>query len=607
VKPIPIKLVLSFALVLLSGITAFSQIQINGSYYNVSRPSGGPVVKGDVLELHSVIAVPSGTTISNLSYTDVIPTNTTYVAGTLRVATNENTVPGTVSNTGAYSDAADGDRGQVIGTAITVYMGTGATSSAGGSVVGGSTTPVFSNVATIMMVTYQVTVTGNTNLTINTGGTFHYTQGATAKNTNVTSASLFIYKPYTCMNLGSTNSVTDESAGTFGSGVAQNRSTSSSNVTGYTFVNLNSSGPGDGKYSIANNTSSTDYSGASPATSDKVWSVWDIVGDHSGTNNSTGNPATGSGSGGYLLVVNGTYAPSTIFHTVVSGLTLNTTYTMSFWVRNLCPSCGNDPATGSSSGTPGVKPNIAINLNNHNFYSSGDIAYSGNWVQKAFTFNSETSSTATFDVINNAPGGGGNDFVMDDLAVNQCLVILPVGLSSFTGRLTSEGVTLNWQTEAAATTAYFDIERSSDGTRFYSIGQVAASTDTSRYTYTDQLLTPDAPAFFYRLRILDHDGGTGYSSIVRINTGNTAGNLMIRLAPNPTRGGSTLNVWSDEPGTAQISLWTSTGALVYSRQAALSGGANAVDIRLPSHLPTGIYIVKTIMGSQSAVTRLAVE
>jgi len=602
------KLVISFTLILLTGIHAFSQIQINGSYYNVSRPSGGPVVKGDILELHSVIAVPSGTTISNLSYTDVIPANSSYVAGTLRVATNENAVLGTVSNTGAYTDAADADKGQVVGTAITVYMGTGATNSAGGSVVGGSTTPVFANVATIMMVTYQVNVTGNTNYTIVTGGTFHYTQGATAKNTNLTGASLFIYTPYSCLNLGSTNSVTDETGGTFGSGTVQNRSTSSSNVTGYGFVNLNASGPGDGKYSIANNTSATDYSGASPATSDKVWSVWDIVGDHSGTNNSTGNAATpGGSSGGYVLVVNGTYTPSTIFHTVVSGLTTNTIYTMSFWVRNLCPTCGNDPATGSSSGTPGVKPNIAINVNLHNFYSSGDIAYSGAWVKKSFTFNSETATSATFDVINNAPGGGGNDFVIDDLAVNQCLVVLPVGLASFTGRLTAEGITLNWQTEAAATTAYFDIERSLDGTHFYSIGQVAASTDTSIYTYTDQLLTPDAPAFFYRLRILDRDGGTGFSSIVRINTGNTTGNLMVRLAPNPTRNSSTLNVWSDEAGTAQISLWTSTGALVYSRQAALSGGANAVDIRLPDHLPTGIYIVKTIMGSQSATTRLVVE
>ena len=602
------KLVISFTVAILSGIGAFSQIQINRSYYNVTRPSGGPVVTNDILELRAVISVPSGTTISSLYYTDNIPLNTTYVAGTLRVATNENAVVGSIPSTGAYSDGADADQGQISGTAITVYMGTGATSSAGGTVVGGSTPPVFYNVATIMMVTYQVKVTGATNLTINTAGVFNYIQGGTPKTTSVPSLNMFIYKPFTCTGVGAANYVTDESGGSFSSGTTQNRSSSSTNVTGYGFANLNANNPADGKYSLVNNTSGTDYSGSSPATSDKVFSVWDIIGDHSGTSNGAGNaPAAGGSTGGYLIAVNGTYTPSTIFHTVVNGLTLNTNYTFSFWVRNLCPTCGNDPAAGTANNTPGVKPNISMNLNSHNFYSSGDIAYSGAWVQKAFTFFSATSATATFDILNNAPGGGGNDFAIDDLAVNQCLTLLPVGLTSFTGRLTSEGVTLNWQTETAATTQSFDVERSTDGSRFYSIGQVPASPDTSRYAFTDRLLTTDAGAFFYRLHVLDRDGGTGYSSIVRINTGNTTGTMTARVAPNPTHGNSTLYVWSDEPGTAQVSLWTTTGALVYSRETGLTGGANAVNIRLPDHLPTGIYVVKTVMGAQSAVTRLVVE
>ncbi|HXB06742.1 MAG TPA: T9SS type A sorting domain-containing protein, partial [Puia sp.] len=164
-----------------------------------------------------------------------------------------------------------------------------------------------------------------------------------------------------------------------------------------------------------------------------------------------------------------------------------------------------------------------------------------------------------------------------------------------------------WQTEAAATTQYFDVERSVDGTHFYSIGQVAASADTSRYDFTDQLLSSDGSAFFYRLRIYDQDGGNNYSNIIRVNTGNTTATLTTRLAPNPAHGNSTLYVWSGEAGTAQVSLWTSAGALVYSRETALTGGNNAVDIRLPDHLPTGIYLVKTVMGAQSATSRLVVE
>jgi hypothetical protein len=598
-----------FILSILLSLSTFAQIQINRSYYNVSRPNGGPVVQNDVLELRAVISVPNGTTISSLSYTDNIPNSTAYVAGSLKVVTNEGAIVGAIPNTGAYTDAAGDDRGEIVANAITVYMGTGATSAAGGTIVGGSTTPVFYNVATILMVTYRVTVTAAAGNTINTTGQFHYIKGGTAFNTNVAVTGMFIYSPYSCVTTGPTNYVTDENGGTFGSGTTQNRAVASANVTGYTFVNLNSGQPSDGNYSIVNNTSATDYSGASPAASDKVFTVWDIFGDHSGTGNSAaGNAPTASGSsGGYLLAVNGTYAPSTIFHTVVSGLLTNTIYTMSVWVRNNCPKCGCNPATGTAVGTPGVLPDISMNVNGFTFYNSGDLSYTGTWIQKNFTFTTAASGTVTFDIKNNAPGGGGNDFAIDDISVNQCLVVLPIGLESFTGHLTPQGVVLNWQTEAAATTQYFDVERSVDGTHFYSIGQVAASADTSRYDFTDQLLSSDGSAFFYRLRIYDQDGGNNYSNIIRVNTGNTTATLTTRLAPNPAHGNSTLYVWSGEAGTAQVSLWTSAGALVYSRETALTGGNNAVDIRLPDHLPTGIYLVKTVMGAQSATSRLVVE
>lgn len=594
---------------ILLSINAFSQIQINRSYLNMTRPSGGPIAQNDILEMRIVLSVPNGTSVSSLVYTDVIPSSLTYVAGTLRVATNEDAVVGGIPNTGSYSDAAGDDQGQVIAKTVTVYMGTGATSSAGGSITGGTTTPLFYNSATILMVTYQVKVAVASGSQITTAGSFSYVKGGTPTTTAVAATTSYVYQSLTCSSLGPTNYLTAESNGTFGSGSTHNRGTSSTKVTGYTFVSLTSGNPVDGDYSITNNTSATAYTGASPASSDKVFSVWDIFGDHTGSGSSTsGNAPVANGtSGGYLLAVNGTFAPSSIFSTSVTGLTASSIYTMSFWVRNMCPTCGCDPSTGTAVGTPGVKPDISVSVNGFNYYNSGDLTYSNSWVQKTFTFQNGGSSSVTFDIKNNAPGGGGNDFAIDDIAVNQCLILLPVGLQSFTGRLTSQGVMLNWQTEYAATTAYFDVERSADGTHFYSLDQVAADANTSRYDYTDASASADAAEFFYRLRVLDHDGVYSYSNVLRIKTGATTGTLTTRLAPNPARENSTLYIWSDAPGTAQVSLFNLAGALVYSREAILTGGSNAVDIRLPNHLPTGIYLVKTVMGPQSVVTRLAVE
>ena len=81
-------------------------------------------------------------------------------------------------------------------------MGTGATSSAGGTVTAGSTKPVFQSGTSILMVTYQVQVTAAFGSTITTAGTFHYKSGSTTVNKNVT-ATIFAVSPfYACSSTG---------------------------------------------------------------------------------------------------------------------------------------------------------------------------------------------------------------------------------------------------------------------------------------------------------------------------------------------------------------------------------------------------------------------
>ncbi|HEY4337992.1 MAG TPA: T9SS type A sorting domain-containing protein [Puia sp.] len=586
---------------------AFSQVSVNASYLNITRPSGGPVVVGDVLEIHCVIAVNSGTTIKNLAFTAPIPTGTTYVAGSLATNTNENVVVAGVTNTGNYTDGSGDDRGLSSGTTVVIYLGDGAIATAGGTITGGTTQPRFYTVTTILMACYKIKVTGSAGSTISTAGNFHYVASSgSAVATNIPAITMMITSASSCSATSSTNYLTTESNGTFGSGNTQNRSSSSASVSGYTFATLGANNPSDGQYSIANNTSPTLYTGTTPASGDKVFGVWDVSGDHTGSSTGTGNAPTASGStGGYLLAVNGTYVPAIVFHTVITGLVASNSYTVSFWVRNICPTCGCDPSTGNNNATPGVLPNLAISLNGNNYFTSGDIAYNGAWVQKSYTFVNLSSTSATIDVTNNAPGGGGNDWVMDDIKVTQCLALLPVSLESFTGRPVSSGVLLQWQTSFAADVQQFEVERSTDGTHFAAIGQVSANPDSAAYSFTDALLPPGG-SFIYRLRILDINGSPEYSNVIRVNTGGSTGNLTTQLAPNPTHNSSTLSIQGPDAGKAQVALWNSGGALIWSQPAILTGGGNITDIRLPE-LARGIYLVKTTMSNSSTVVRLVVE
>ncbi|HLI93168.1 MAG TPA: T9SS type A sorting domain-containing protein [Puia sp.] len=584
-----------------------AQIQTSASYIDVSQPGGGPIQTGDILEIRGVISVPSGTTITGLTYTSTVPGSTLYQTGTLTAETNEGVVVGGIANTGNYTDAAGDDRGQIVGSAVTIYMGTGATSAAGGTVIGGTTTPVFYSSQSILMAAYRVKVTGAAGATFIVNGVMKYSVGGVPTTSTLTSLIVGVYNKSTCMTPGAINYLTVATNGSFGSGNKQNAS-ALAQVSGFTFVNLSANQPADGYYSVVNNTSPTQYTGTTPTAGERVFGVWDVIGDHTGSSNGTGNsPTANHATGGYMLAINGTYAPSAFFSTTVSGLSTNTDYTVSFWVYNLCSKCGADPSTGTSSGTPGVLPNIAFAISNTDYYNTGQLAYTGQWIQSNFTFNSGAGTSFPIIIRNNAPGGGGNDFAIDDISLSTCLTLLPVTLINFQGNQEPGGAVLDWQTSREENTAYYVVERNTGDDKFDSVGRVTSHllAAGSAYHFTDNN-APQVKAIQYRLRMVDIDGNFTYSPIVVVG-GAALPAQTINLAPNPSHTAATLYMEAEAPGTVQISLWSLAGARVLAQTNTVSKGQNALPIESLGRLAKGMYVVRMISGNWSASTKLVVE
>jgi uncharacterized repeat protein (TIGR01451 family) len=587
---------------------AFGQIQSSRTYLNVTRNGvGGPIATGDTLEIRAVISVPSGTTVTNLSYTDAVPAGTTYVPGSIKAITNEGLVLATIPATGNYTDLAGDDKGQIVGSAITINMGTGATAAAGGSLVGGTTTPVFYNSQSILMAAYRVRVTALIGSTITLAGVLNYKVGAASITINFPARQLSVLIPNNCTIPGA-NLLTDEVNGTFGSGTTQNRS-SSPNVSGFGFQNLTTGQPADGNYSIVKNTSPTQYTGAAPAGTDRVFGVWDIIGDHTGSATGVGNPPAASGvNAGYMLAVNGTYAPASLFATTVTGLKAFTDYSFSFWLYNICPKCGADPTKNASSGTPGVKPNLAFQVNGVDYFTTGEITYSGAWINKGFAFNSGPSTSLTFTILNNAPGGGGNDWVIDDIKLGACtLTILQDQSVNLKGSLQNDGAELTWRTLSGDNMQFFEIERSIDGSQFDQAGMVESysGSDGAQFHFTDH---PGvfASKLYYRLHMITENGLSLYSNIIALDVNNNQ-QLEISLAPNPTKGSSTLHIKAAQNGLAQIIVYDISSRKIWSTTSQLFKGYNSIPILPVGNLIPGVYFVKTIIGDQSNCSKLLIE
>ena len=190
----------------------------------------------------------------------------------------------------------------------------------------------------------------------------------------------------------------------FGSGAALYGPTLPTGETNYPFITGN---PPNGSYVIS---SSSDPSGATGSAGDYI-----VAPDH------TGNP------NGYMMVINSDYTTGNVLTTSITGLSPNTTYVFSAYLAN------NDDPTAPTvvCGGSYIYANVKLQVE----YPAGTVQGSvstGNmpvslshtvlpWAKYGFTFTTVAGQTsADLVMINNAPGGCGNDYVVDDISVSPC-------------------------------------------------------------------------------------------------------------------------------------------------------------------------------------------
>ncbi len=428
-------------ILLLPFLSTAQNIDFGKSYINVTKGlNGGTVEPGDTLEIRSAFVVKAGT-FDSCGYFDVIPTGTVYLAGTIRVLTNEGKIYK------QFTDAINDDQGWISGSNIRINLGFNgaafpATAFRRGRIIN-THKPSFYGSTCIMIASYRIKVTAAYNSTLSIGGGSMSYKPSAGVLTNFVfpGRNIAVYKNYgICPNAVGANTIGTEFNGTFGTGKNRNRGSSANVPVGYTYNIFTANTPNDYFYGIANNTSiNTGYttlnSWPKPDNTHRVFGAWDIIGDHTGAASpALGNQAAdtvASSSAGYMLVINAAYRIDSAFQQTITGVCPNTYYEIAVWMRNICSRCGCDSAgrgVGSAGYIPtalgdssGVYPNLSFNVNGVDYYTSGNMQYTGTWIKKGFTFLTGPAQTSfALKVFNNAPGGGGNDWALDDISVATC-------------------------------------------------------------------------------------------------------------------------------------------------------------------------------------------
>jgi hypothetical protein len=91
-------------------------------------------------------------------------------------------------------------------------------------------------------------------------------------------------------------------------------------------------------------------------------------------------------------------------------------------------------------------------------------------------------------------------------------------LQYFTARSDSDAILLEWKTGQEDNLNRFEIERSaSEPNNFIHIGTVSAIGNNSYYYYRDEVtLNSSAPLYYYRLKLIDNNGGHVYSNTITV-------------------------------------------------------------------------------------------
>ena len=198
-----------------------------------------------------------------------------------------------------------------------------------------------------------------------------------------------------------------------------------------------------------------------------------------------------------------------------------------------------------------------------------------------------------------------NSFLFQPFNYDGLIGILPVALRSLTAKPSgNDKVMVDWAVAAGTSFSHYEVERSTDGRGFSEAGVVMAAENAHAdhsYSFNDDISAVSSKIIYYRLKMVDAEGGYEYSSVAVVNNEKAQSMQSASAYPNPAI--DKLNVaipgtWQSR--TVSYSIYDLSGNLVKIAVNSSAGQTQSMDI---SGLATGTYIIKAASGSEVSVQK----
>jgi hypothetical protein len=189
-------------------------------------------------------------------------------------------------------------------------------------------------------------------------------------------------------------------------------------------------------------------------------------------------------------------------------------------------------------------------------------------------------------------GGLASDPLLE-LSASRTIVItsiLPANDLKFAAVKNGQSVELKWSTGSEKNTLRFDVMHSVNGREFNKVGEVTASQNSfSTRSYSFTHATPANGTNYYRLKLVDADGKTGFSDIRQLSFDK----IGFAVSPNPVKASFTVS--NPFGRNAVLVIKNAGGATVLKQDVGLYQSTVNVN-----QLAAGIYFVSITSGQQQS-------
>ena len=220
--------------------------------------------------------------------------------------------------------------------------------------------------------------------------------------------------------------------------------------------------------------------------------------------------------------------------------------------------------------------------------------------------NITVDSAGTY-IVKQQLAAGCNPYAYDTVKIVYDAACVPMAsrITSLRGNIKSRVAHINWVTAANKETQYFDIERSTTGRDFETVGRIMAVPPNAQqeYNFDDNVYNVTGSSVYYRLKI-KMQLGISYSSIIKLDV--TQDQSDVAIFPNPVKDLLQLSVPSTKREEATFSIFDISGALLKTTKAGLTEGINVLQIDA-SFWKAGTYMANITTNSRNVWKKFIVS